>query len=105
MQETKHNKHLLKDKKFWDLFYPHTVHQLSPQTIDAKTVEKKLASQEETLVPLDLSRLYLSENPDNHHQKRTVQPGDAFEDTAFKPGGWNCQILHQVVEFVLFTYL
>jgi hypothetical protein len=28
----------------------------------------------------------LSENPHDHPQKRTVQQGDAFEDTAFKPG-------------------
>ncbi len=50
-------------------------------------------------MPLGMPCLPLSENP-NHHpkkkkqkqknkqkQKRTVQPlGDAFEDTAFKPG-------------------
>ncbi len=37
--------------------------------------------------------------------KQTVQPGDAIEDTAFKPGVWNCQIINQVVESQLFTFL
>jgi hypothetical protein len=37
-----------------------------------------------TLVPIDGSRLHLSENPITLY-KRTVQPGDAFEDTAFMP--------------------
>ncbi len=36
---------------------------------------------------LDRSWLPLSENPDHRPQKkRTVQPEDAFEDTAFQPG-------------------
>jgi hypothetical protein len=38
------------------------------------------------LVPLIWSSLSLSENPDSNPQKGTVQPQDAFEDTAFKPG-------------------
>ncbi len=33
-------------------------------------------------MPLDW---LLSENP-NDHQKKTVQPGDSYEETAFKPG-------------------
>jgi hypothetical protein len=37
-------------------------------------------------VPLDRSWLLLSKNPDYYPQKRTVQPGEAFEDTAFEPG-------------------
>jgi hypothetical protein len=37
-------------------------------------------------MPIDRSWLPLSENPDHHLEKRTVQPRDAFEDTAFKPG-------------------
>jgi hypothetical protein len=41
--------------------------------------------EEATLVPLDRSWLPLSEDPDPK-KKQTVQPGDAFEDTAFKPG-------------------
>ncbi len=46
-----------------------------------------MASQEATLVPLDRSWLPLSENPDQQPPKKwTVQPGDAFEGTAFKPG-------------------
>jgi hypothetical protein len=31
-------------------------------------------------------------------EKRAVQPEDAFEDTAFKPGFEICQILNHVVE-------
>jgi hypothetical protein len=45
-----------------------------------------MASWEATLVPLDTSWLPLSEHPDHHPQKQAVQFGDAFEDTAFKPG-------------------
>jgi hypothetical protein len=37
-------------------------------------------------VLLDWSWLPLSENPDDHPQKRTVQPGHVFEDTSLKPG-------------------
>jgi hypothetical protein len=42
-------------------------------------------------VPLVGLDSLLSENRDHHLQKKTkkkrnVQPGDAFEDTAFKPG-------------------
>jgi hypothetical protein len=39
------------------------------------------------MVSLDRSWLPLSENP-NHHppEKRTLHPGDAFEDTTVKPG-------------------
>ncbi len=48
--------------------------------------EKKLASWKATFVSLDWSWLLVSENPDGHSpKKRTGQPGDAFEDTAFKP--------------------
>ncbi len=36
-------------------------------------------------------------------KKRTVQPGDAFEDTTFKQEVWKCQILNHVVESQLFT--
>jgi hypothetical protein len=53
--------------------------------MDVKT-EKKLASEEATLVQLDRSSLPLSENPVIAPQKQTVQPRGAFEDTAFKPG-------------------
>jgi hypothetical protein len=39
------------------------------------------------LVSLDKSWLPLSENPDQHPQrKRTIQPGDVFEDTALSLG-------------------
>jgi hypothetical protein len=38
-------------------------------------------------------------------KKRTVQTGDSFEDTAFKARVGNCQILNQVVESQLFTFL
>jgi hypothetical protein len=39
------------------------------------------------LIPFDRSGLLLSENPDHHPlKKQTVQPGDAFEDTAYEPG-------------------
>jgi hypothetical protein len=37
-------------------------------------------------VILNRSWLPLSENPNHHPQKRTVNLGDAFEGTAFKPG-------------------
>ncbi len=53
--------------------------------MDVKT-EKKLASWEATLVPLDMSWLPLLENPDEHPKKRTVQSGDAFEDSASRLG-------------------
>jgi hypothetical protein len=49
--------------------------------------EKKLKSFEATMVPLRRSCLLISENTIITPQKQqTVQPGDAFEDTAFKPG-------------------
>jgi hypothetical protein len=50
--------------------------------------KKKLASQEVNLVSFDWSWFSLSKNADHHppQKKRTVQLGDAFEDTAFKPG-------------------
>ncbi len=38
-------------------------------------------------------------------KRRTVQRAGAFEDAAFGPGVWNCQILNQVVESQLFTFL
>ncbi len=47
---------------------------------------KKLASQVATLMTLDRSWLPLSKTPIIALNKRTVQPGDAFEDTVFKPG-------------------
>ncbi len=53
---------------------------------------KELASKVATLVPIDRSLLALSENLDQHPKKRTVQPRDAFEVTAFKPG-------FEIVEF------
>jgi hypothetical protein len=38
-------------------------------------------------VPFDRTCLPLSEKPNNHVQEKlTVQPGDAFEGTALKPG-------------------
>jgi hypothetical protein len=37
------------------------------------------------LVPFYASCLSLTENPAYHPGKGTVQPKDAFEDTAFKP--------------------
>ncbi len=43
-------------------------------------------SFEEKLVPLDRSWFPLSENQIIIPKNRTVQPVDAFEDTAFKPG-------------------
>jgi hypothetical protein len=46
----------------------------------------KLASPEATLVPFDWDVIYFSENTCPPRQKRTIQPEDAFEDTAFKPG-------------------
>ncbi len=52
---------------------------------DVKT-EKNLARLEAILVALEQYWLPLSENPNHQIQKQTVQPGDAFEDTAFKPG-------------------
>jgi hypothetical protein len=52
-----------------------------------------LAIYSATLVQLDRSWFPPSENPDNHPQKKkktkkkkTVQPRDAFEDTALKLG-------------------
>ncbi len=36
-------------------------------------------------------------------EKRTVQPGDAFDRYRFQVGVWNCQILNHVVEPQLFT--
>ncbi len=54
--------------------------------IDYKCKDKNLASLEASLVPLDRSWLPLSENPFITPRQRTVQLGDAFEDTAFKPG-------------------
>jgi hypothetical protein len=37
-------------------------------------------------VSLDTYELPLSKNPHQLPKKRTIQLGDAFEDTAFKPG-------------------
>ncbi len=37
-------------------------------------------------MPLGRTWFPLSENPDYHTQKGTIQPGDAFEDTGFQPG-------------------
>jgi hypothetical protein len=51
--------------------------------IDLKS-EKELAS-EEALGPLNRFWLPVSENPDHHPKKKTIQPEDAFEDTAFNP--------------------
>jgi hypothetical protein len=48
--------------------------------------KEKLASYGVTLVQFDKSCFPPSENAENNPQRRTVQPGDAFEDTAFKPG-------------------
>jgi hypothetical protein len=50
--------------------------------------EKKLASQEVTLVAIERSSHVLSENQINALKNQTVRPGDAFECTAFiiKPG-------------------
>ncbi len=36
-------------------------------------------------MPFDKSGLSLSENSDHDHKKRTFQPGEAFEDIAFRP--------------------
>jgi hypothetical protein len=36
-------------------------------------------------------------------EKGNVQPGDEFEDTAFKPGVKKFQILNQIVECRVFT--
>jgi hypothetical protein len=47
--------------------------------------QKKVGKLRAMLVPLDRSRLLLSKNLITS-KKRTVQRGDAFEDTAFKPG-------------------
>jgi hypothetical protein len=51
--------------------------------------------------------LALSGNPEHQPpEKRTAQPGDAFEGTAFKLGVQNCQILNKVlVESQLFSCL
>ncbi len=58
------------------------------QTINVKTEDrKKVTSQEATLVSLERPWLRLSQNLDHQPpKKRTINPGDAFEDTAFKPG-------------------
>jgi hypothetical protein len=46
--------------------------------------KKKIGELRATLVLFDRSWLTLSENPEVHHpKKRTVKPGDAFENTAF----------------------
>jgi hypothetical protein len=37
-------------------------------------------------VSSDRPKLSLSENPDHQPEERTVQQGDAFEDTALKQG-------------------
>jgi hypothetical protein len=44
-------------------------------------------------VPFERSWLSLSENPDHHPQKRTVQPGDAFRDTALD------KLVFEIVKF------
>jgi hypothetical protein len=41
---------------------------------------------------------------DHHPQKLTVQPGDPFEDTSFKPGFEIVKILNQLVDSQLFTF-
>jgi hypothetical protein len=46
---------------------------------------KKLASQEAKLVSLDRYWLPVWENFDHHIKKRTLQPGDAIENTALEP--------------------
>jgi hypothetical protein len=35
---------------------------------------------------LDRFGIPISEDPDHHPIKKSTQPGDAFEDTDFKPG-------------------
>jgi hypothetical protein len=46
----------------------------------------KVAESRKTLMPSDRSRFPFSEIPDHRPQKEQIfQPGDAFEDTAFKP--------------------
>jgi hypothetical protein len=54
------------------------------QTIEVKK-ENKLSSDEATLAPFKLipSSKILVHHP---QKRRTVHPGYAFEDTAFKPG-------------------
>jgi hypothetical protein len=47
--------------------------------------EKKKASSEEALVSFDRSWLPLSKIPVITPEKRTVEPGEAFEDTDLKP--------------------
>jgi hypothetical protein len=47
---------------------------------------KEVTSQETTLVPLDRFNPLLQKIPIITLRKRTIQPGDPVEDTAFKPG-------------------
>ncbi len=58
-------------------------------TIKTKKKKPQLESEKAKWVPLDTSRLYFSENAviiSPPKKKPTVQPGDAIEDTDFKPG-------------------
>ncbi len=71
-----------------------TCHWFTPQTIDAKTVNK-LASLETILEPLNnrswwsyRPRMLLSKDPNHQSKQRTVLPGDAYEDTVFFIPGW-----------------
>jgi hypothetical protein len=52
-----------------------------------ETETKILPSEEVILVPLDICPEYLfQKTPIIILKERTLQPGDAFEDTALKPG-------------------
>ncbi len=66
---------------------------------------KTLESWEVTLMSLDRSWLPLSENLDHHPPKKTNRSARSIWRYRFSAGVWNCQILNQVVESQLFTYL
>jgi hypothetical protein len=65
--------------------------------MDVKT-EKKLASQEATLMPLDRPWLLLSENLDHHPPKNEPCCQEMHLKIPLSSRVWNCQILNQVVE-------
>ncbi len=67
--------------------------------------KKKSTSWELTFVPLDRSWLPLREIPDHNPQKQNRSARRCIWRYRCQPGVWNCQILNQVVESQLFTFL
>ncbi len=75
-------------------------HYLRPPAIDVQT-EKKLASLEATLVPLERHLLPLLDNPKVHPQKMTSSARRCIWITAFEHWFENVKILNQAVEKLL----